>query len=358
TRISVHLLVSSRHTPHWSGFLDQDLVAWTPSRIDASGKLRSQREKYWARSLHYKSHIQTFKLSEESLDNFQSVESSSSSDSVPTLTPSPASIWGITNFNFHRSSPHQSSHPPTTSLSIRRVRPRSTIPTTSAGMNNVTEQETNTLNQQQGPPTSGSNEEGNQQQATIASLTAQVTELQSSVSQIVTAMKALPIFQDPPAPPPAVPNTHAPPPHFQPNPYQPPTNSEFEYLARLEPLKIKDLWFSGDSDQLVSFLRHIRDFLRLRSTLFQSESRKVIWISRHFGWQPSEHKKRPSDTENWYNALLIENARQQGKVDAYGDLDGVEFQHKYLLSVTAFLDRLIFIFGDRFRKENAKRALA
>ncbi|POV98898.1 hypothetical protein PSTT_14130 [Puccinia striiformis] len=225
-------------------------------------------------------------------------------------------------------------------------------------MNNVTEQETNTLNQQQGPPTSGSNEEGNQQQATIASLTAQVTELQSSVSQIVTAMKALPIFQDPPAPPPAVPNTHAPPPHFQPNPYQPPTNSEFEYLARLEPLKIKDLWFSGDSDQLVSFLRHIRDFLRLRSTLFQSESRKVIWISRHFGWQPSEHKKRPSDTENWYNALLIENARQQGKVDAYGDLDGVEFQHKYLLSVTAFLDRLIFIFGDRFRKENAKRALA
>ncbi|KNE87902.1 hypothetical protein PSTG_18704, partial [Puccinia striiformis f. sp. tritici PST-78] len=117
-------------------------------------------------------------------------------------------------------------------------------------MNNATEQETTTPTQQQGPPTSGSNEEGNQQQATIASLTAQVTELQSSVSQIVTAMKALPIFQDPPAPPPAVPNTHAPPPHFQPNPYQPPTNSEFEYLARLEPLKIKDLWFSGDSDQL------------------------------------------------------------------------------------------------------------
>ncbi|POW19248.1 hypothetical protein PSHT_04869 [Puccinia striiformis] len=162
-------------------------------------------------------------------------------------------------------------------------------------------------------------------------------------------MKASPLFQDPPAPPTAVPNTHAPPPppHLQPNPYQPPTNSQFEYLVRLEPLKIKDLWFSGDANQLISFLWHIRDFLRLRSTLFQSESCK-----------PSEHKKRPSDTKNWYNTLLIENAQQQGKVDAYGDLDGVEFQHKYLISVMAFLDRLIFIFGDRFRKEKAKRALA
>ncbi|KAI7950664.1 hypothetical protein MJO29_009338 [Puccinia striiformis f. sp. tritici] len=224
-------------------------------------------------------------------------------------------------------------------------------------MNNAAD-DINPEGQHQGPTPSGVNEGNAQLQATIGSLTAQVSELQSSVSQIVNVMKASPVFQNPTAPPPAAPNTHDVPPHLQPNSYQPPTNPEFRHLAQLEPLKIKDLWFAGDANQLISFLRHIRDFMRLRSSLFQSESRRVIWISRHFGWQPSEHKKRASDTENWYNALLIENARQLGKVDVYGDLDGLEFKHRHLISVSAFLDRLIFIFGDRFRKENAKRALA
>ncbi|KAH9453513.1 hypothetical protein Pst134EA_024380 [Puccinia striiformis f. sp. tritici] len=224
-------------------------------------------------------------------------------------------------------------------------------------MNNAAD-DINPEGQHQGPTPSGVNEGNAQLQATIGSLTAQVSELQSSVSQIVNVMKASPVFQNPTAPPPAAPNTHDVPPHLQPNSYQPPTNPEFGHLAQLEPLKIKDLWFAGDANQLISFLRHIRDFMRLRSSLFQSESRRVIWISRHFGWQPSEHKKRASDTKNWYNALLIENARQLGKVDVYGDLDGLEFKHRHLISVSAFLDRLIFIFGDRFRKENAKRALA
>ncbi|KAI9625982.1 hypothetical protein H4Q26_015970 [Puccinia striiformis f. sp. tritici PST-130] len=224
-------------------------------------------------------------------------------------------------------------------------------------MNNVGD-EINPDDTQQGQTPSGSDEVNTQLQATIGSLTAQVTELQSSVSQIVNVMKASPVFQNPPTPSPAGPATHDVPPHLRPNVYQPPTNPEPEHFSQLEPLKIKDLWFAGDANQLILFLRHIRDFLRLRSSLFHSESRRVIWISRHFGWQPSKHKKRAADTENWYNSLLIENARQQGKVDVYGDLDGLEFKHQHLLSVTAFLDRLIFIFGDRFRKENAKRALA
>ncbi|POW02349.1 hypothetical protein PSHT_12137 [Puccinia striiformis] len=196
-------------------------------------------------------------------------------------------------------------------------------------MNNVGD-EINPDDTQQGQTPSGSNEVNAQLQATIGSLTAQVTELQSSVAQIVNVMKASPVFQNPPTPSPAGPATHDVPPHLRPNVYQPPTNPEPEHFSQLEPLKIKDL----------------------------CESRRVIWISRHFGWQPSEHKKRAADTENWYNSLLIENARQQGKVDVYGDLDGLEFKHQHLLSVTAFLNRLIFIFGDRFRKENAKRALA
>ncbi|KAI9614543.1 hypothetical protein KEM48_006009 [Puccinia striiformis f. sp. tritici PST-130] len=127
-------------------------------------------------------------------------------------------------------------------------------------MNNAAD-DINPEGQHQGPTPSGVNEGNAQLQATIGSLTAQVSELQSSVSQIVNVMKASPVFQNPTAPPPAAPNTH-------------------------------------------------------------------------------------------------DNARQLGKVDVYGDLDGLEFKHRHLISVSAFLDRLIFIFGDRFRKENAKRALA
>lgn len=58
---------------------------------------------------------------------------------------------------------------------------------------------------------------------------------------------------------------HDVPPHIQPTlalRYQPPTTQEFSHLSRLEPLKLLDVWFSGNASNLTLFLRTIRNFLR------------------------------------------------------------------------------------------------
>ncbi|KNZ64521.1 hypothetical protein VP01_1019g2 [Puccinia sorghi] len=73
----------------------------------------------------------------------------------------------------------------------------------------------------------------------------------------------------------------------------------------------------------------------------------------HFGYQLSEHHRTQSPVENWYNSLIINNARWKGELNIYADLDGKDFVHPTLLSVSAFLDGLIAIFGDKFMKENA-----
>ncbi|KNZ51653.1 hypothetical protein VP01_3871g1 [Puccinia sorghi] len=83
-----------------------------------------------------------------------------------------------------------------------------------------------------------------------------------------------------------------------------------------------------------------------------------VHVSLHFGYQPSEHRRTPSSPVERYNSLIIDNARRQGKLNIYADLDGKEFVHPNLLSVSACLDGLIAIFGDKFMKENAKPALA
>ncbi|PLW35857.1 hypothetical protein PCASD_14457 [Puccinia coronata f. sp. avenae] len=74
-----------------------------------------------------------------------------------------------------------------------------------------------------------------------------------------------------------------------PNPFlQPPFLSAPHFSPAVEPLKLKDVWFSGESAHLLSFLRVIRDFLQ-QNNVFRSESRRVVWILRHFGYSPSEH---------------------------------------------------------------------
>lgn len=129
-------------------------------------------------------------------------------------------------------------------------------------------------------------------------------------------------------------------------------------MLRIEALKIKDLWFSGKSAQILTFLCHVQDFLHVGSSLFQLETWRVVWIARHFGYHLPELWKNPSLVENWHCSLFIDNACWQGKVNFYADLEGKEFQHPVLMSVTAFLDGFIAVFGDRIMKENAKRALS
>ncbi|PLW15292.1 hypothetical protein PCASD_17031 [Puccinia coronata f. sp. avenae] len=157
-------------------------------------------------------------------------------------------------------------------------------------------------------------------------------------------------------------NTHPlpppPPPHGPSGHYWAPGAPEFDHLARMEPIKIPDLWFSGEPSHLLTFLRLICDFLQPRLSLFQSESRRIVWISCHFGYRPSDHKKHASPAENWYTSLVNDKARCQGNFSPYADLDSIKFTIPLLLLVEAFIKGLITVFGDRFMKENAKRALA
>jgi hypothetical protein len=135
------------------------------------------------------------------------------------------------------------------------------------------------------------------------------------------------------------------------------TGQEFDHLKRIEPLKIPDLWFAGNAVQLTSLLWSIQDFLRPWGSLFQSKSRRVVWVSCHFGFCPLENKCHPAPTENWYNLLVLDNARQQGVHNQYADLNGIPFCLPQLHLVEALLSGLIAIFGDKFSKENAKQEL-
>jgi hypothetical protein len=82
------------------------------------------------------------------------------------------------------------------------------------------------------------------------------------------------------------------------------------FYPRMEPPRLSDVWFSGDSSQLLSFLRVICDHLRPRVSFFESDTRQIIWISRHFGHGPSSQRKSsaPSPAENWYTSLITDNA--------------------------------------------------
>ncbi|OAV94913.1 hypothetical protein PTTG_04671 [Puccinia triticina 1-1 BBBD Race 1] len=76
----------------------------------------------------------------------------------------------------------------------------------------------------------------------------------------------------------------------------------------LKPPKLADVWFSGDPKQLGRFLQLIRDFLYPREAFFSSQARMIVWISRHFGYKPSDPSRNPSPAENWYNSLISTNA--------------------------------------------------
>ncbi|KNZ61551.1 uncharacterized protein VP01_1385g1 [Puccinia sorghi] len=215
-----------------------------------------------------------------------------------------------------------------------------------------------------------------EQRLRVDQLSTEVSQMGDMVKKMMLFLESSPILNPPP--PAGLPNDHGradhtreAPPHIQaiqpqlqeahvaPNQtYQPPVGSEFAHMARLEPLKLQDVWFSGEALHLAPFLRTIRNFLRPRSSLFQSESRKVVWIAQHFGYKPSEHRRTPAPTENWFSSLLLDNARRSGVVCQYADLDGVPFTIAALLSAESLLTELIAIFGDKFSKENAKRQLA
>ncbi|PLW05271.1 hypothetical protein PCANC_28921, partial [Puccinia coronata f. sp. avenae] len=176
----------------------------------------------------------------------------------------------------------------------------------------------------------------------VAKLAADMSNINAWLSTLVDLLNSSPIFNPPPNPEssqfqgsstyhmPPLPDSGHPRGATHNQSYHPFSNPEINHLKRIEPLKIPDLWFAGNTVQLTSFLRAIQDFLWPRGSLFQNETQRVVWVSRHFGFRPLENKQHPAPTKNWYN----------------------------LLSVNSLLEGLIAIFGDKFSKENEKRALA
>ncbi|KNZ59247.1 uncharacterized protein VP01_1776g6 [Puccinia sorghi] len=151
-----------------------------------------------------------------------------------------------------------------------------------------------------------------EQRARVDQLTTDVSQMGDMMKRMMSFLETSPILNPPPPAVPSVadqsrelpPHIQGPSSHASPAPvvpdsgYQPPVTQEFSHLSRLEPLKLQDVWFSGESIHLASFLRTIRNFLRPRSSLFQTEA------------------------------------------------------------LDALLGEMIVIFGDKFSKENAKRQLA
>ncbi|KAH9450902.1 hypothetical protein Pst134EB_018411 [Puccinia striiformis f. sp. tritici] len=135
-------------------------------------------------------------------------------------------------------------------------------------------------------------------------------------------------------------------------PQNPADSSEY-----LEPYKLADVWFSGDSVQLAPFLRDIRNFLHHRKRFFASEDRVIIWVSLHFGHRPSENIRAHSQSQNWFNSLIRENARLHGKLTPYADFERLAFVLPALASWDVFEEGLIKFFGDKYHMDTAKAAL-
>ncbi|KAA1113698.1 hypothetical protein PGTUg99_022001 [Puccinia graminis f. sp. tritici] len=64
----------------------------------------------------------------------------------------------------------------------------------------------------------------------------------------------------------------------------PPNGQDTQGPVYLEPAKLPEVWFSGETRQLAPFLRVIQDFLYIRQAFFSSQPRMIVWILRHFGF--------------------------------------------------------------------------
>jgi hypothetical protein len=115
----------------------------------------------------------------------------------------------------------------------------------------------------------------------------------------------------------------------------------------MEPPCLPDVWFSGNSGQLLSFLWTIHNHLRPRVSYFELDTRRIIWISRHFGYGPNHHRRgnSTSPVKNWYTSLITNNTQRQGSFNPYGNLNGIPFTIPALQLVETFLEVLISIFG-------------
>ncbi|KAI9605158.1 hypothetical protein H4Q26_003133 [Puccinia striiformis f. sp. tritici PST-130] len=231
-------------------------------------------------------------------------------------------------------------------------------------------------------------------QEQISALRGDFVDLKTSLSDFLSQMKAtqhpppppgreLPPHQQTQQPPPPVntygfhdqfsrPSNHhpadqpapatAPPPSQPGNPQGFPVFDHADPAAAqpfrfVEPTKLAEVWFTGETSELIDFLKNIRTFLSPREMYFASYKRMIIWVSLHFGFPPSERRRESSRSQNWFKSLIQQNAWDQNVTNPYADLERLPFILPALSSWDAFEDCLIESFADKFIAQSAKAAL-
>lgn len=126
-------------------------------------------------------------------------------------------------------------------------------------------------------------------------------------------------------------------------------------MGTLREPKIRDnLRFTGESRLLRQFLLDIYDVLEQFSNSFSSDKRKINWISAHFSTTTND----VSPSQSWFLSLLMKNAHIHGVMDQYANLKSLEYVIPPLLSTDAFIQELIFVFGDNTSSKTAREALS
>ncbi|KAH9447369.1 hypothetical protein Pst134EA_029409 [Puccinia striiformis f. sp. tritici] len=230
-------------------------------------------------------------------------------------------------------------------------------------------------------------------QAQLVALRGEFTDLKTSLSGFLTQMREihnpppppvrnLPPHQQTQQPPPV--NTHSfhdqfsrpfehvpaaqtapspvPPPSQPGNPQGVPVFDNVDPTAAqpfrsVEPTKLVEVWFTGKPTELIDFLKNICTFLSPREMYFTLYKQMIIWVSLHFGFPPSERRREPSRSQNWFKSLIQQNTWDQKITNPYADLERLPFILPALSLWDAFEDCLIESFGDKFMAQTAKAAL-
>lgn len=167
----------------------------------------------------------------------------------------------------------------------------------------------------------------------------------------------------PPPIPPFFPSRQAsmPPVRQAPTYHTPPQNTMRQYPVPItpwgEPEPVRNLFFTGKSNELKRFLVEIRDAIRPHHGRFLTDSRRINWVAQHFLTKDSKANNYETASQNWFDSLLATNAQQQGRWSQFADLKSFDYIIPELFSLEHFYEALIKNFEDKDAVRTANDAL-
>lgn len=87
---------------------------------------------------------------------------------------------------------------------------------------------------------------------------------------------------------------------------------------------------------------------------FSSDKHRMYWIAAHFVATSNDI----SPAQSWFLSLLMKNAHIHGITDPYTNLKSLEYIIPPLLTTDAFIQELIYVFGDKMSSKTAREALS